>query len=326
MKKLLNTLAIFGLGLASVNQVTAFTIKNDEDSLKANDKFSLKTSTSNFEVDNKNELLPNKSYDRKKEMQENLIEWQKYKRENNITNLNIEKLEAQFGALDSSGNNIDKNFYWKLLISDNVEVQKLNFYVYDKLDQQYKVDFIGDFKIDNIEYENISLSGYDKNQYFTSWQILSDFFIITEYQIYDLLKFNHKEIITLDLGIGDSQSVFVKTLNEYKYYFNSNPNEKQKIVKPYWSFSNIKTKEEFNVNATDYKNDDRVFTEEASETMVSIRLIEDRPGTETSVVGLNWVTIMESPGNLSGATIIKKYESDTIKGDFELSLNVTIKR
>ncbi|WP_339033425.1 hypothetical protein [Spiroplasma endosymbiont of Cantharis rufa] len=326
MKKLLNTLAIFGLGLASVNQVTAFTIKNEEHSLAINDEFSLKTTTSNFEVDNKNELLPNKSYDRKKEMQENLIKWQKYKKENNIKDLNIEKLEAKFGALDSSGNNIDKNFYQKLLISDNVEVQKLNFYVYDKVDKQYRVDFIGDFKIDNIEYKNISLSGYDKNQYFTSWQILSDFFIITEYQIYDLLKFHYKEIVTLDLGINDSKSVYVKTLNEYKYYFNSNPKEKEKIVKPYWSFSNIKTKEEFNVDARAYKTDDRVFTEEASETKVSIRLIEDRPGTETNVVNLNWVTILESPGNLSGAAIIKNYEPNTLKGDFELSLNVTLKR
>ncbi len=326
MKKLLNTLAIFGLGLASVNQVTAFTIKNNEDSLTTNDKFSLKTSTSNFEVDNKNELLPNKSYDRKKEMQENLIEWQKYKKENNITDLNIEKLEAKFGALDSSGNNIDKNFYQKLLISDNVEVQKLNFYVYDKVDKQYRVDFIGDFKIDNIEYKNISLSGYDKNQYFTSWQILSDFFIVTEYQIYDLIKFHHNEIVTLDLGIDDSQSVFVKTLNEYKNYFNSNPKEKEKIVKPYWSFSNIKTKEEFNVNAREYKTDDRVFTEEAHETMVSIKLIEDKPGIQTNVVSLLWVTVLQSPGNLSGGSIIRKYEPNTIKGDFQLSLNVTVKR
>ncbi|WP_342275121.1 hypothetical protein [Spiroplasma endosymbiont of Cantharis lateralis] len=326
MKKLLNTLAIFGLGLASVNQVTAFTINNDEDSLTTNDKFSLKTSTSNFEVDNKNELLPNKSYDRKNEMQENLIEWQKYKKENNIIDLNIEKLEAKFGALDSSGNNIDKNFYQKLLISDNVEVQKLNFYVYDKVDKQYRVDFIGDFKIDNIEYKNISLSGYDKNQYFTSWQILSDFFIITEYQIYDLIKFRHKEIITLDLGINDSYSIFVYTLNEYKYYFNSNPKEKENIVKPYWSFSNIKTKEEFNVNAWDYKSDDRVFTEEASATRIAIELIEDKPGIETNIVNLNWVTILESHGSLAGSSLIRKYEPNTLKGDFELSLNATVRR
>ncbi|ALD66543.1 hypothetical protein [Spiroplasma cantharicola] len=328
MKKLLNSLTVFSLTLGSVNQISAFTIKNNENLLSVDDKFSIKISTSNFEVDNKNELLPNKSYDRKKEMQQSLVKWQEYKKENNIVELNIEQLEAKFGALDSSGENIDNNFYKKLLISDNVEIQKLNFYIYDKVDAQYKIDFIGDFIIDNIEYKNVSLSGYEENQYFTSWQILSDFFIITEYEVLDLIKFSNNDIFNLDLDLGenDSQTMYVKTLSEYKNYFNKNPKEKLKIVKPYWSLTNIKTKEEYIIDAMLYKTDDRVFLEDTYNTMIAVRLMKDKPGVETNVLGLSWLTVFPSPGPLGNSRLIRKYKSDTFKGNFEVSLKVALKR
>ncbi|WP_342259108.1 hypothetical protein [Spiroplasma endosymbiont of Dioctria linearis] len=328
MKKLLNSLTILGLSLASVSEVSAFTVQKNDNLLEVNDKFILKLSTSNFEVDNKNELLPNKSYDRRKEMQESLINWQQFKKENNITDLNIEELDAKFGALDSSGKNIDKTFYKKLLISNNVEVQKLDFHIYDKIDKQYKIEFIGDFKIDNIEYKNISLSGYEKNQYFTSWQILSDFFIITEYQIFDLLKFQDNKILTLDLDLilNDSQTISVKTLNQYKDYFSKNPKDKDKIIKPFWSLKNIKTGEEYTINAWGYKDDERTFIEDSHETLISVSLKKDKPGTGTNYLALTWVTFFQSPGNLSGSKIIKKYEPNTFKGEFEVSLNVTLKR
>ncbi|WP_027063454.1 hypothetical protein [Mesoplasma seiffertii] len=295
MKKLLISLGAVSLISTSLAQATISTIKNSKIEnptflsnrkmeKEATDTFKLSLLTENFEVDDNNEIVPNRAYDKTAEMQSLLKEWQDYKKTNSIHKFNYDKIETKFDALNSSGNDVDKMFYKNLLRSNNVEVLNLQFHIYDKEQSQYTIGIVGDFIIDGKEYSNVSLSGYNERQYFTSWQILSNFSITVFFELFDTYEVVHGEKWSVDIEDYDgtwennTDSLFSDLANEFQDHFVNNEEDFNRIDTVYFIIKDFDNNREYYLDAEDIREKE-YFGIPYRDTYIALMIQKNEDGT-----------------------------------------------
>ncbi|ATZ21679.1 hypothetical protein [Mesoplasma tabanidae] len=286
---------------------------------------SLNFNTKFIETDQNKEVVPNRVYETKGQMSDLLNNWLLYKELNEIENINTTNYSSKFISKSESGKKLNYDFMTKLLSSDDIVVNKMNFYVNDVKDKQYSVDMVGDFIIDKKEYKSMSILGYESTMKFTSEELLSGFQIAFSYYSYDILSFVHPEKWNAKATLNESPTVNVGTLNEYKNYFNSHPDQYSKVIAPYWLLKDGVTGEEYQVSAESL-NGSEILTGENSGSFLSILLSEINAETNRYYLVINWHAKV---GNnfVSGRYSNKKYDKEIFElKDCEISLNVMMNK
>ncbi|WP_162684918.1 hypothetical protein [Spiroplasma sp. BIUS-1] len=224
---------LFGLGMTTPNLSAIVNVNNqveNKDEYRYYD-YAMDLTTSHFEVDENNELVDNKTYDMSKQFQREFDEWLEYKKQNNVSFIELEHIETKFGAIDSSGEFVKKMFFETLLESQEIVVQRLDFKVYGKQSSQYKVSLEGDFYLDGTLWKNVSLLGYPENQYFTSFQIMSDFYITAFFKQFQSLIFSNSENFKADFNLEKKQTFNLDELMQnYIDYFRLYPQKYRNII------------------------------------------------------------------------------------------------
>ncbi len=298
---------------------------------KSTDKYfdyAMKLTTSNFEVDQNNELLDNKVYDMKDEFQNELNQWVEYKKENNIELFELEHIETKFGALDSSGHLVSKNIYYLILESNDVTVQSLEFKVYDRQNSQYKISFVGDFIIDGAIWKDVSLVGYDENQYFTSSQIMSDFFITSFYKQFEMKQFVTESKV--DVSLENNQIINLDDLMQsYIDYFRQNPQQYRSIETIFFSLNDLQGGRDSLVMANDLLELD-IFTYDNKKTDLEVKLTEGVEDSLNPNINIDFeidsqLQDEQSHVKLNGSHInYNQYEFKS--NNFKITLNVLVEK
>ncbi|WP_338984313.1 hypothetical protein [Spiroplasma endosymbiont of Diplazon laetatorius] len=321
---------LLGVSMASP---TVAPLVNDNNLIvnKSTDKYfdyAMKLTTSNFEVDQNNELLDNKVYDMKDEFQNELNQWVEYKKENNIELFELEHIETKFGALDSSGHLVSKNIYYLILESNDVTVQSLEFKVYDRQNSQYKISFVGDFIIDGAIWKDVSLVGYDENQYFTSSQIMSDFFITSFYKQFEMKQFVTESKV--DVSLENNQIINLDDLMQsYIDYFRQNPQQYRSIETIFFSLNDLQGGRDSLVMANDLLELD-IFTYDNKKTDLEVKLTEGVEDSLNPNINIDFeidsqLQDEQSHVKLNGSHInYNQYEFKS--NNFKITLNVLVEK